>query len=164
MTATQKRVLVLHNTVVPYRNAIFAEIGRTYDLTVWFTRRSDPARKSATRLDTEHFKYEFLSGAEIGGIVWTAFLWRRLGRGHFDAILYADNFENIPAILELNLFAQLTCTPILAWSEHILTDPDAARLSRASFPTAQYRRLLCSQVIHNVLRRRWYRRPAWSSP
>ena len=158
MTATQKRVLVLHNTVVPYRNAIFAEIGRTYDLTVWFTRRSDPARKWATRLDTEHFKYEFLSGAEIGGIVWTAFLWGRLGRGHFDAILYADNFENIPAILELNLYAQLTRTPILAWSEHILTDPDAARLLRASFPTAQYGRLLCSRVIHNVLRRRWYRR------
>jgi glycosyltransferase involved in cell wall biosynthesis len=154
----RKRLLILHSAIVPYRLPLFTELAKSFDVTVWFARKEDPGRLWGTDIREEGFEYEILRSWAFHGVVFTGPLWQRLKRGKWDAILFADNFENLFSISEIIVFASLSGTPVLAWSEHVEMGPHAKQLYAAAVSRSDYLGYKLSKSIHNRIRKWWYKR------
>jgi glycosyltransferase involved in cell wall biosynthesis len=100
------KVMILHNIISPYRNPLFEELSKKYDLTVYFCKENDRERKWSTKLDGYSFKYKILSHKQIGPFVINSNLKKELKENDFDVYIIAENPENTFSIKKIIQFAK----------------------------------------------------------
>ncbi len=102
----KKKVLLLHNIISPYRNPLFEELSKKYDLTVYFCKENDLDRKWSTKLDGYTFKYKILAHKQIGPFVINPKIKKELKETEFDIYILFENPENTFTIKKIINYAK----------------------------------------------------------
>jgi len=116
------KVMILHNIISPYRNPLFEELSRKYDLTVYFCKENNSERKWSTKLDKYSFKYKILPYKNIGPFIINNTLKKELKRDNFDVYIIGENPENASSIMKIIKFAKKNKKKIVLWNERINED------------------------------------------
>ncbi|MFC1682144.1 glycosyltransferase family 4 protein [Nanoarchaeota archaeon] len=95
------KVLILHNIISPYRNPLFEELSKKYDLTVYFCKENNNDREWSTKLEGYSFKYKILPHKDIGPFVINPTIKNELKKEDFDIYLAFENPENAFSILKM---------------------------------------------------------------
>lgn len=95
------KVMILHNIISPYRNPLFEELSKKYDLTVYFCKENDKERKWSTKLEGYSFKYKILPHKQIGPFVINPTLTKELKENDFDIYILGENPENYFSIKKI---------------------------------------------------------------
>ncbi|MGY4884321.1 MAG: glycosyltransferase [Nanobdellota archaeon] len=94
------KVMVLHNIISPYRNPLFEELSKKYDLTVYFCKENDKERKWSTKLEGYSFKYKILPHKQLGPFVINPTLKKELKENDFDIYILFETPENASSLLK----------------------------------------------------------------
>ena len=127
----QVRVLLLHNTIAPYRLPIFEALAQEFDLTVYFCQGVTADRLWQPSLNGYTFRHAVLPHRtiRIGGaasITWNPDLPRRLAEQAYDVYIAGENSPNALSLLSVLLAARFRKRPFICWSEHIEGERDMA--------------------------------------
>lgn len=139
------RVHLLTNVPAPYRLPVFAELGRSVQLTVCFGRAAAADRRWQTSPLPDYVNSAFLPHRALPlpglDLTWNPGYGRFLANHPADAYIAGENVTDLPAVVATLRAARRRCAPFILWSEAIDT-PYASgnRLSNA------YRRWLYPQV------------------
>ncbi|MBS3072932.1 glycosyltransferase family 4 protein [Candidatus Pacearchaeota archaeon] len=88
------KVMILHNIISPYRNPLFEELSKKYDLTVYFCKENDAERKWSTKLNDYSFKHKILLHRNLGPFVINHTLKKELKEKDFDVYVVFENPES----------------------------------------------------------------------
>lgn len=113
------KVMILHNIISPYRNPLFEELSKKYDLMVYFCKENDKERKWSTKLDDYSFKYKILPHKQIGPFVINPTIKDELEKEDFDIYILGENPENAFIIKKILKFAKRRNKKIILWNEKI---------------------------------------------
>lgn len=100
------KVLILHNGISPYRNPLFEELSKKYDLEVWFCRGKDEQRSWSNSFENYSFKYQILPFIEKGSLILNPTLNKELKKIDFDFYVFFENPENIFSINKVIQYAK----------------------------------------------------------
>lgn len=95
------KLMVLHYIIAPYRNPLFEELSKRYDLTVYFCKKNNKDRNWSTKLDKYSFNYKILPHKDRGPFVINPTLRRELKENNFDIYVAFENPENAFSILRM---------------------------------------------------------------
>lgn len=154
----RRRVLLLHNIIVPYRLALFEELSKSVNLCVFFCRRTRQDRLWDTSLDGYRFCCHILKGITLplwGGLVMNYTLPLRLLREKYDLYVIGENWRNIFSILTVLLICKLRRKPFIVWSGAIQRswygDRNADTLTRGLNRLLTYYRRLLYRNAHSFV-------------
>jgi glycosyltransferase involved in cell wall biosynthesis len=95
------KIMILHNIISPYRNPLFEELSKKYDLTVYFCKEINKERKWSTELKNYSFKYKILSHKDFGSFVINHNLKAELNGNDYDIYIIGEEPENAFSILKM---------------------------------------------------------------
>ena len=119
MKKNKLKIMILHNTITPYRLPIFEELSKKYDLDVCFCKAKTNDRLWSTSLENYTFKYKTLPSLNIGPLVFNFSLLKELFKNKSDCFIIAENPENAISILAVFVVAKINKSKIILWSERI---------------------------------------------
>lgn len=111
------KVMILHNIISPYRNPLFEELSKKYDLEVYFCKSKAKDRKWATNLKNYSFKYKILSHIDFGPLVINPSIKKELSKKVYDIYIIVENPENALSILKTMKFSRKKGKKIIIWNE-----------------------------------------------
>ncbi|MCK4649612.1 glycosyltransferase family 4 protein [Candidatus Pacearchaeota archaeon] len=111
-----KKVLILHNILAPYRLPLFEEISKKYNLEVIFCKENSKDRLWTTSLDKYTFKHKILKNISLKGFVINFGLIKYLVKQNFDCYILAKSSESFLSLLTCCFFAKLKRKPIFIWT------------------------------------------------
>lgn len=149
MTKHGKKVLLLHNTIAPYRLPLFAELSRKWELEVYFCQAKTKGRLWPTSTDGYSLKPRVLKNMTLGNIIVNPWLPFNLLFNRFDAYIVGENgFQTLFPIAATFLAAKLFNKPFIVWSATIDSE----------YHQQQYNSLLqVAGFIDNIYRKLLYR-------
>lgn len=113
------KLTILHNIISPYRQPLFEELSKKFDLRVYFCKANTKDRLWNTSLKNYTFKYKILSSLNIGPLVINFSLLRELFKNKSDCFIVAESPENSISILTIFAIAKIYKNKIILWSERI---------------------------------------------
>lgn len=116
------KLMILHNVISPYRNPLFEELSKKYDLTVYFCKEKDKERKWSTKLKGYSFKYNILPHKNIGPFVLNPTIKKELKKENFDVYILADNLENYFSERDCKNIAEKNKIKLIIWNEKLRRD------------------------------------------
>jgi len=119
MKKNKLKIMILHNTITPYRLPIFEELSKKYDLDVYFCKTKTNDRLWSTSLENYTFKYKILPSLNVGPLVFNFSLLKELFKNKSDCFIVAENFENAVSILTMFAIAKKNKKKIILWNEQI---------------------------------------------
>jgi len=119
MKKNKPKIMILHNTITPYRLPIFEELSKKYDLDVYFCKSKAEDRMWNTSLTNYTFKYKILASLNVGPLVLNFCLLKELFKNKSDCFIVAENFENAVSILTMFAIAKKNKKKIILWNERI---------------------------------------------
>ena len=119
MKKNKPKIMILHNTITPYRLPIFEELSKKYDLDVYFCKTKTNDRLWSTSLENYTFKYKTLPSLNIGPLVFNFSLLKELFKNKSDCFIVAENPENAISILTLFAIAKINKSKIILWNQRI---------------------------------------------
>src|SRR4030042_3899414 len=111
------KVTILHNIISPYRQPLFEELSKIYDLNVYFCKTKTNDRLWNTSLKKYTFKYKILPSLDIGPLVFNFSLLKELLKNKSDCFIVAESPENAVSIITVFLMARINKSRIVLWSE-----------------------------------------------
>jgi len=119
MKKNKPKIMILHNTITPYRLPIFEELSKKYDLDVYFCKTKTEDRIWNTSLKNYTFKYKILPSLNVGPLVFNFSLLKELFKNKSDCFIVAECPENAISILTLFAIAKINKSKIILWNERI---------------------------------------------
>lgn len=117
MIANKKpKIMILQNMISPYRNPLFEELSKKYDLTIYFCKEIDKKRVWSTNLKDYSFKYKILPHINIGNFVFNYSLMYELQKQNYDAYLCGGDPESFLQGWRLLSFCNSSKIPFVFWS------------------------------------------------
>src|ERR1035437_1706271 len=113
------KLTILHNIISPYRQPLFEELSKKYDLRVYFCKANAKDRIWKTSLKNYTFKYKILSSLGIGPLIFNFSLLNELFKDQPDCFIVVENPENAISILTIFVIAKINKSKIILWSERI---------------------------------------------
>jgi len=114
------KVMILHNIISPYRNPLFEELSKKYNLTVYFCKENDKERKWSTRLEDYSFNYKILPYRYFGPFLFNPTLKKELKKEDYDVYICGDNLESFSSCLKILSFCKHKKKPFIFWSGNTL--------------------------------------------
>jgi glycosyltransferase involved in cell wall biosynthesis len=138
------RVLLIQHAVYPYRRPVFDELGRHFDLTVFFCLEAKAFRRwdTSAMFADPPFAAGVLPGIRIGWLVLNRGLSSALWRGGFDAVVVGTiDFITLPQVVTLLSVGRLRGIPLVICEEFFPTPWYKARrpiVSRLAIATRKF--------------------------
>ena len=110
-----------------YRNPLFEELSKKYDITVYFCKATDNDRKWSTNLNKYSFKYKILKHKQIGPFVINPTIKQELRKKDYDIYILGENPENAFSIIQIMKSAKKNNRKIILWNERIDNEVNSLR-------------------------------------
>lgn len=136
------KVLIIHNTVAPYRLPIFEKLSEKFDLEVIFCAKKVRWRKWKAKPNDYTFRYKILKHVKIGPLVINYTLFRDLIKKKYDVYIICDTPEYLISNFITFFVAKMFRKPIVIWTEFFQSD----------FPIYTYKMKFHSNIIESIIR------------
>ena len=113
------KVLLLQNSVSPYRLPVFEALAGSVDLTVVYGKEKDSSRFWKDNFREYKFAAVVLPHWQLGPFVINKGVFSLLGKGDFDCFILTENEENISTIMAIALYCLVRRKKIIVWSGRV---------------------------------------------
>lgn len=141
-----KKVVLLHNIVSPYRLPVFDQLSKKINLTVYFCKETDDNRLWDTNRQNYRFKHTILPNFSIGPFVINYTIYAKIFRDNPDIIIISENPENALSILLLVFYSLVCSKTLILLTERI--DSEVLTLTNIKISSKPILRLIYTLISH----------------
>lgn len=134
---SEPRVLLVHNSVTPYRLPVFEALSDRVDLDVVFCEEREAERRWSSAIDAD-IDATVLDPVKVGPLVANPDLLGRLLTTDYDAYVLDGYDPYFPTALLCLAVARLRGTATVLWSEHVDSHLWQWEFARAGLPSKAY--------------------------
>jgi len=121
-------ITLIHNAISPYRNSLFEQLNKSFDLNVYFCIDKEGNRLWETSIDKYTFDSRILKSIRLGPFVLNYLLPIQLLTSDQDAYVVVDTMSTIITTFLTLLIAKVQKKPFILWSGAMKTPHSYERL------------------------------------